>query len=375
MLLENDLLLDPVAYFHHTPLPMSRLLQFVSAASLALESKDRDLSLETDVALLDLRKDPPAVAIRTLKTISERLGSSFYVNSGMQLLLSAGRLRVEEAARIVASGLDTSELGALRIATVHGEDMTSRIEELTRLGHDLRDQATGQRLVDEPTAPDSVWTPAPTSPLVEALESGAQVVICQWADPGVLGIAATEKAFGGNQPTHEFQASAAYVGRTLCEKTPPVDRLILTDDGTIVGHEREVELVEELVEETEQTERATLYAQLPDGAELRFLAKAGDDVSLFGEAVLKLAGINQIESWPISGDSDNTVAFHIFAESSNQLRQSTQSIELLCHEHRLQLAGPLEVGVQPIYRMVQTTVPSNLLEFGHTTLSALEWRD
>lgn len=134
----------------------------------------RDDSIER--AYLDLRNDPPAVARGKLATVAAAFAPRLHLQAGLKLLIAAGELNPEEAARVLAEKLHaTGGEGSPAIAVVRGEDVLGRLEELIQA--DCVYQPSGRSLVEERRPVASAWAPPPSSVLEEAFEQNARVVI------------------------------------------------------------------------------------------------------------------------------------------------------------------------------------------------------
>lgn len=113
-------------------------------------------------------RDLPAFMRALLPTAREQ---------GIRIITNAGGMNPAGAARAVNDVADELGIGGLRVATVTGDDITARIGELTTRGIDLRNMDTG---ADIATIRDRIVFAVAylgASPIVDALERGADVVV------------------------------------------------------------------------------------------------------------------------------------------------------------------------------------------------------
>jgi Acyclic terpene utilisation family protein AtuA len=96
---------------------------------------------------------------------------------GIRIITNAGGMNPAGAARAVNDVAGELGINGLRIATITGDDITGRIDELTARGIDLRNMDTGADLA---TIRDRIVFAVAylgARPIVEALERGADVVV------------------------------------------------------------------------------------------------------------------------------------------------------------------------------------------------------
>lgn len=96
---------------------------------------------------------------------------------GIRLITNAGGMNPAAAARAVKGVADELGITGLRVATVSGDDITTRIDELLAAGIDLRNNDTG---ADVATIRDRIVFAVAylgARPIVDALERGADVVV------------------------------------------------------------------------------------------------------------------------------------------------------------------------------------------------------
>lgn len=381
---------------------MSRTIRFAPAASMVLDPGPlgpRDDAV--DVALLDLAGATPELVQRVLRTVALQLGPKIFVQGALRLIITSGELSPRAAAQHLAQTLDQDSLSALPIAVVHGEDLTDRIEELTHAGHELRDLETGVRLVDEPAPPTTCWTPAPAQPIVDAIQAGARIVVCQRADYGTHGIAAARAEFGWEQDRLGPLAQTAYATRLLrrypgrvgvvtCSNQGIVD-VITTGNAEITAEETElpdvfynsgtprgapqVELPD-LVSNPPQPS-ALVYGRLPIGHECSGAIRSVDQDRVPPEFIARLREVAQdhgCQTTLTQPDSpSDTIVFRVTSDRGNTLAETVLHIELSCIEFDVLPTHTLSESIYPVERMVQSRVDRSALEFAHELRPLSDW--
>jgi hypothetical protein len=137
-----------------------------------------DALAELTMAILqkDRLRDPSAGFARDLPDFMRALLPRTR-DAGIRVITNAGGVNPEAAAAAVAGVARELGVGDLRVATVTGDDITARIDELRARGVDLRNIDTG---ADVAAIRDRVVFAVAylgARPIVEALERGADVVV------------------------------------------------------------------------------------------------------------------------------------------------------------------------------------------------------
>ena len=138
------------------------------------------------------------------------------VDRDVAIICNAGGMNPSGCARQVRDL--AAELGVgdrVRVATVAGDDLLPRIDELLARGVDLRNTETGEpfSLVADRLASANAYIGA--APVVRALERGANVVICgRVADPS-LAVAALRYSFGWKADEWDLLAAGTVAGHLI----------------------------------------------------------------------------------------------------------------------------------------------------------------
>ena len=168
-------------------------MPIADAAMLAAGAPDGGVLDPTDesveAAYLDLREDRPSVALSKLKLVGAAFGPSLYVQERLRLIIACGETAPATAA---AALLGSPSESGLLIATVRGEDLLGRLEELMQAGCDLGKPP----LRDESRSPIAAWAPAGASVVTEALAAGARVVVSRFVTPEDAALATTSESLG-----------------------------------------------------------------------------------------------------------------------------------------------------------------------------------
>lgn len=96
---------------------------------------------------------------------------------GIRIITNAGGMNAAAAARAVSGVAEELGIAGLRVATVSGDDITARIDELLALGVELRNMDTGADIAAIRERIVFAVAYLGARPVVEALQRGADVVI------------------------------------------------------------------------------------------------------------------------------------------------------------------------------------------------------
>jgi hypothetical protein len=134
---------------------------------------------------------------------------------GVRLITNAGGINPAGAAAAVSAVADELGLSGVRVATVTGDDITGRIDELTARGIDLRNMDTGADLA---TIRDHIVFAVAylgARPIVEALERGADVVVTGRVADASLFVAPMVHELGWSWDDWDRLAAGVVLGHLL----------------------------------------------------------------------------------------------------------------------------------------------------------------
>src|SRR5580698_6010977 len=114
-------------------------------------------------------------AVTFLKQMEEVLGEA--IGRGIKIVTNAGGLNPAALATELRALRDRLGLKA-KVLHIEGDDVLSRLESLQKAGHDLKNLDTGQPLRDLRATPINANAYLGGWGIVEALNQGADVVVC-----------------------------------------------------------------------------------------------------------------------------------------------------------------------------------------------------
>ena len=138
-----------------------------------------DYLAEITMSILQKQKerDPSAGYARDFVPLMAELAPDL-VEKGIRVCSNAGGVNPEGCREALVEALaGTSLFRPLRIATVAGDDLSDRLDDLLVAGHELRNMETGEPLAAVRDRVQSANAYLGAAPIVEALEGGADVVI------------------------------------------------------------------------------------------------------------------------------------------------------------------------------------------------------
>jgi hypothetical protein len=123
------------------------------------------------------QRDPQAGFATDFLDVLERLGPMLRSQPSLKVITNAGGMNPTGCAAQARAILDRSGLADRTIATVTGDDLLPRLDQLLADGHDLANQDTGEPLAGVLPLLVSANAYLGARPIVAALEQGASVVI------------------------------------------------------------------------------------------------------------------------------------------------------------------------------------------------------
>jgi hypothetical protein len=106
---------------------------------------------------------------------------------GVRILANGGGVNTEACRAAIVESARRQGVTGLRIATVSGDDILNRLDELRDSGEQLAHMETGEGLFDADRKILAANVYMPTDPMVRALDQGADIVITgRCTDPGLV---------------------------------------------------------------------------------------------------------------------------------------------------------------------------------------------
>jgi hypothetical protein len=138
------------------------------------------------------------------------------VTHGVRVVANAGGVNPDACARAVLARISSlGHGGAIRVATVTGDDLLPRIDQLLAAGHELRNMDTNAPLA---TVRDRVLAANAylgSDPIVEALGRGAQIVITGRSTDTALTMAPLRHEFGWDASDWDRLAAGIVAGHII----------------------------------------------------------------------------------------------------------------------------------------------------------------
>jgi Acyclic terpene utilisation family protein AtuA len=134
---------------------------------------------------------------------------------GIRVIANAGGVNPEACRTAILEVAKKLGVKGLKIATVSGDDILGRLTELKALGHKLANMDTGEGLFDRSLDIISANVYMPTACMVEALATGADIVLTgRCTDPG-LTLAPLIHEFGWKEDDWNRLAAGTVAGHIL----------------------------------------------------------------------------------------------------------------------------------------------------------------
>jgi hypothetical protein len=151
-------------------------------------------------------------ALTFLKQMEEVLGEA--LGRGIKIVTNAGGLNPAALGRELCALRDRLGLKA-KVLHIEGDDLLSRLESLQKAGHDLKNMDTGQPLRDLRATPLSANAYLGAWGIVEALQQGADIVICPRVTDASLVVGPAAWHFGWRRNDWDRLAGAVVAGHVL----------------------------------------------------------------------------------------------------------------------------------------------------------------
>ncbi|MCB1043113.1 MAG: DUF1446 domain-containing protein [Acidobacteria bacterium] len=122
------------------------------------------------------------------------------VKRGVKVIANAGGVNPKACQQAIVNSVRRHGISGMKIAIVHGDNIMDRLDEFRERGEHLANMDTGESLFAKPREILSANVYMPTQPMVDALATGAQIVITgRGTDPGLV-LAPIMYEFGWSTP-------------------------------------------------------------------------------------------------------------------------------------------------------------------------------
>jgi hypothetical protein len=147
-----------------------------------------------------------------LKQMEDVLGEA--ISRGIKVVTNAGGLNPAALATELRALRDRLGLKA-KVLHIEGDDLLSRLESLQQAGHDLKNLDTGQALCEFQATPISANAYLGAWGIVEALNQGADIVVCPRVTDASLVVGPAAWHFGWRRNDWDRLAGAVVAGHVL----------------------------------------------------------------------------------------------------------------------------------------------------------------
>jgi hypothetical protein len=151
-------------------------------------------------------------AVTFLKQMEDVLGEA--IGRGVKIVTNAGGLNPARLATELCALCDRLGLKA-KVLHIEGDDLLSRLESLQKAGHDLKNLDTGQPLCDLRATPISANAYLGGWGIVEALNQGADIVVCPRVTDASVVVGPAAWHFGWRRNDWDKLAGAVVAGHVL----------------------------------------------------------------------------------------------------------------------------------------------------------------
>lgn len=134
---------------------------------------------------------------------------------GVRILSNAGGLNPHACRTAILDAAKEMGLEGIRVGVVEGDDLLPRLGELVDAGHEMRNMEDGEPLaplVDKVTSANAYLG---ARPVVDALEQGAQIVLCGRVTDTALALAPLIYEFGWGPEDWDLLAAGTIAGHIL----------------------------------------------------------------------------------------------------------------------------------------------------------------
>ncbi len=171
--------------------------------------------LTMSILALQTQRDPQAGFASDFLDVLERLGPVLSEQPSLKIVTNAGGMNPPGCAARARALLDRAGLADRVIATVTGDDLLPRLDELLATGHSLSHLDTGEPLASIRDRVVSANAYLGARPIAEALGRGASVVITGRVADASLTVGPAVHAFGWRWDNWDRLAAATVAGHLI----------------------------------------------------------------------------------------------------------------------------------------------------------------
>jgi hypothetical protein len=157
-------------------------------------------------------RDPGAGYARDFIPLMERIFPTI-VEKGVRVITNAGGVNPDGCGEaLVEVGRQAGVGGRARVGVVRGDDLMDRLDDLLAQGHELRHMETGEPLTSIRDRVESANAYIGATPIVKALEQGADVIVTGRSTDTALTYAPLIHEFGWSMEDHDRIAHGVVAG-------------------------------------------------------------------------------------------------------------------------------------------------------------------
>lgn len=134
---------------------------------------------------------------------------------GVKILSNAGGLNPHACRKEILRAAHELGLEGIRVGVVEGDDLLERLGDLVERGHEMNNMDTGEPLAPLVEKVTSANAYLGAAPVVEALEQGAQIVLCGRVTDTALALAPLMYEFGWRPGQWDLLAAGTIAGHIL----------------------------------------------------------------------------------------------------------------------------------------------------------------
>lgn len=171
--------------------------------------------LTMSILAVQKQRDPQAGFATDFLDVLERLGPILQAQPQLKIVTNAGGMNPDACAAKARAILDSAGLGNRRIATVAGDDLLPRLDQLLSEGHALTNLDTRESLAEVRARVVSANAYLGARPIVEALQHGASIVITGRVADASLAVAPAVHEFGWKWDDWNRLSAASVAGHVI----------------------------------------------------------------------------------------------------------------------------------------------------------------
>jgi hypothetical protein len=171
--------------------------------------------LTMSILAIQKQRNPDVGFASDFLDVLERLTPILAQQPNLRIVTNAGGMNPNACAVRAREILDRAGLNERRIATVEGDDLIPRLDDLLNQGHGLRNLDTGEEFESVRSRVVSANAYLGSRPLVEALRNGASIVLTGRVADACLTVAPAIHEFGWNLDDWDRLAAATVAGHLL----------------------------------------------------------------------------------------------------------------------------------------------------------------